>query len=84
MKKIAILISMKRATCQEASPFSVNMYIPCMAPAVAVVWHERDAKAYTMCLGCADHNVRNRGGVLLAVSEEGLPLTEGENKKGGK
>jgi hypothetical protein len=48
--------------CQEASMFSGNMYVPCGQPASTIVYHERDRRGYYMCSGCADHNVRNRGG----------------------
>lgn len=61
-------------TCEEASPFSGNFYIPCGRPASAVVHHKRDQKAYRMCDGCADHNVTNRGGVALHV-ENPSPTT---------
>jgi hypothetical protein len=53
--------------CEEASIHSKKTFIPCGAPAVAVVWHERDGKhTYLMCAPCAFHNVRNRGGKLIA------------------
>lgn len=51
--------------CQEASPLSVNMKIDCGRPAVGIVWHNKDQKAYPMCDQCVDHNVTNRGGILL-------------------
>lgn len=53
--------------CTEASQFSVETYIPCCRPAVSVVWHDRDQRAYPMCAMCTDHNVRNRGGRLIAT-----------------
>lgn len=50
------------ATCEEASPLSHKMYIPCGNPAVAIVYFERHKEGpYNMCFGCADHNVRGRG-----------------------
>jgi hypothetical protein len=52
-------------TCQDASPLSRGTFIPCGAPACVVIWHQRDRRAYLMCVQCADHNVRNRGGKLL-------------------
>ena len=52
-------------TCEEASIFSRERYIPCGQPAVALV-KNRDPKPYFMCEGCADHNVRNRGATILA------------------
>ena len=54
------------ARCQEASMLSRGSYIPCFAPAVAIVYHDRDRRGYYMCAPCADHNVRNRGGKLIA------------------
>lgn len=54
------------ATCQEASVFSRSSYIPCGAQAVAIVYHNKDRRGYYMCGSCADHNVRNRGGRLVA------------------
>lgn len=50
------------ALCQEASFLSKAFYIPCDNPAVAVVYHAKDGRGYYMCVGCADHNVRHRGG----------------------
>ena len=60
------------ARCQEASPFySTHRYIPCGAPAVEVVYHAKDRRAYFMCAPCADHNVRHRGGKLVTgISEK--------------
>jgi putative hemolysin len=55
----------KGARCQEASPMSRRLYIPCGAPAVAIVYHDRDKRSYYMCVPCADHNCRNRGGRLM-------------------
>ena len=54
--------------CQEASAMSVNMKIDCGRPAVALIWHDRDQRAYRMCDGCSDHNIRNRGAILLAAA----------------
>lgn len=56
------------ARCQEASIFSRESYVPCSKPAVAIVRHEKDQRAYYMCAPCADHNVRNRGGKLIRES----------------
>lgn len=57
------------ATCQEASIFSYNSYIPCGKKAVAIVYHERDGRGYYMCEGCTSHNIKNRGGKLVSVKE---------------
>ena len=49
---------------------SNETFIPCNAPAVAVVWHKRDGKhTYVMCAQCAWHNVKNRGGRLLMTTD---------------
>lgn len=56
--------------CQEASALSRQTYVLCAKPAVAVIWHEKDNRAYPMCHPCAWHNVRNRGGRLLMSTEE--------------
>jgi hypothetical protein len=54
------------ATCQEASMLSFHSYIPCGAKAVAIVYQRKDGRKYYMCAACTDHNVRNRGGQLIA------------------
>ncbi len=56
-------------TCQEASILSRQTKIDCGAPAVAIIWHNKDRRGYPMCEGCAAHNVKNRGGVLLTAKE---------------
>lgn len=53
-----------KATCQEASPLSQQTYIPCSAPAVAIV-DNGDPGWYFMCSQCSDHNVTNRTGKIL-------------------
>lgn len=57
------------AECQEASPLSYNFKIECGRPAVALI-DNGDETPYLMCAGCADHNVRNRGGMILARKRE--------------
>mgnify|MGYP001566525523 CR=1 FL=1 len=64
------MIDIQGLRCQEASPLSKENYIPCGAVATAIIWHERDGRAYLMCPSCADHNVRNRGAQLLAAIDE--------------
>ena len=59
-------VCFRTARCEEASTFSREKYIPCGAPASAAVWHKKDRRMCVMCEACADHNVKNRGGVLLA------------------
>jgi hypothetical protein len=39
----------------------------CAEPAHALIWHDRDREAYKMCEAHAEHNVNNRGAILLAV-----------------
>jgi hypothetical protein len=62
----------RERTCQEASHLSREEYIPCGAPAVAVV-DSGDAHPYFMCGPCAEHNVRNRGAIRwFTVEHQGL------------
>ena len=62
------------AACEEASFLSREKYVPCGALASSAVYHEKDRRWYFMCAACADHNVRNRGGVLLrSVKEPARP-----------
>jgi hypothetical protein len=55
--------------CQEASILSHSKYIACRAPAIAIVYHERDRRGYLMCFGCASHNISNRGGKLVTAKD---------------
>lgn len=49
--------------------------LPCGEPAAAIVWHGRPGeRQYAMCYACADHNVRNRGGRLLLVTNQQLRM----------
>lgn len=63
-------IDWDRLKCEEASPLSYNIKIDCGAPAEVIIWHNKDRRAYAMCFGCADHNIRNRGGIELARKEK--------------
>jgi len=54
-------IEAKAGCCEEASPFSGSIYIPCNKLATRRVYHARDLREYRMCAACADHNIRNRG-----------------------
>jgi hypothetical protein len=56
--------------CQEASVLSVKTYVPCAAPAVAIVWNNRDRRGYAMCEPCAYHNENNRGCVILVEKKD--------------
>ena len=56
-------------TCEEASIYSRETYIPCGVPATTVVYHDRDKRSYNMCTCCAEHNLRNRGGKLISSTD---------------
>jgi hypothetical protein len=56
--------------CEEASTLSGKKYIPCNAPAVAIVgWKGRSDAPIRMCAMCEDHNIKNRGGYRVGVFE---------------
>lgn len=55
------------AKCQEASIYSIAIYIPCDRKATFTIYHARDRRAYHMCPMCAEHNIRNRGGKDVTV-----------------
>lgn len=60
----------ENAACQEASILSEKDYIPCGATAMCIVYHEKDSRGYFMCMPCAYHNIRSRGGrVVTAMTE---------------
>ena len=63
-------IEFKGVECQETRGMIGEIYIRCLKPASAIIWHNRDRKAYPMCPMCADHNHRNRGGILLVEQKE--------------
>lgn len=73
--------------CQEASPLSTKTYIPCLKPAICVVIQSDQRNksvpiGLTMCLGCGDHNVKNRGaryakdGEVYELAKQELPSPE--------
>lgn len=64
-----VIASFEGLKCQEASMYPGLSQFQCGRAAVAVVWHDRDHRAYMMCDMCADHNVRNRGGQLVAAAK---------------
>jgi hypothetical protein len=70
MSDIDLIPIPEGAECQEASTLSVSSYIPCCRPAVAIIYHERDKRGYLMCVGCAQHNVMNRGGKWVTGTKE--------------
>ncbi len=72
----------KDARCQEASILSRETYFPCGAPAVAIVYHDREKRGYYMCLPCADHNIRNRDAKLIRVNFAGRVLVGRAQKVG--
>lgn len=68
--------------CEEASPMSVDKYMPCNRPARQVV--EADGKELRMCEACAHHSKHNRGMKIVreygtAADELVLPETGGNN-----
>ena len=56
-------IEAKVGCCQEQADGPFEVYIPCNRPAVKLVYHERDKRAYRMCEQHAWHNIENRGGI---------------------
>lgn len=56
------MLKAKEHCCEEAAPTSTFCYIPCNRPATRIVFLERDNREYRMCMFCADHNIKNRGG----------------------
>jgi len=63
------MIDLSKCPCQEASVLSGSMFVPCGQPGERVVFHQKDRRAYVMCGLCADHNLKNRGGVELVERE---------------
>ncbi len=61
-------IDWTKLKCQETRDMIGDDYIRCEKPAQMLVLHYRDQKAYPMCLPCGDHNVMNRGGVLIQIN----------------
>lgn len=56
----------KPGHCAEAA-MGISIYLPCNKPAVSLVgWKGRSDAPIPMCQGCADHNVRNRGGEIIS------------------
>lgn len=56
----------KPGCCQEAA-LGIPFYAPCNKPAVNVVgWKGRSDAPVRMCFACTDHNVRHRGGEIVA------------------
>lgn len=61
----------KEHCCEEASTLSNQFYIPCNNPAVSIVgWKGRNDKPIRMCVACADHNIKNRGGKYIGPYTE--------------
>lgn len=53
--------------CQETTgwdPASQD-YSRCSEPAVGIVWHDRESRAYPMCRACLTHNVDRRDAIQL-------------------
>lgn len=59
----------RKRTCQEASSLSQGEYVPCGRPAVKIV-DNGDEHPYWMCFNCADHNIRNRGGISWKLEKQ--------------
>lgn len=67
---LPVKIDLKGTRCQEASSMSATRYIPCGDDATKLVLSDRGTRLYFMCEPCADHNVRNRGAILVATHQE--------------
>lgn len=67
------LINFAGLTCKEASPLSREMYIPCGRAALGIVSHRNHTEIIPMCHGCISHNCTNRGGLLIAGTDEVSP-----------
>ncbi len=67
------MIDLSKCKCQEANLLGIVINgepVPCGQPGAKVVFHQHDGRnVYVMCLPCADHNIRNRGGVELVEVE---------------
>lgn len=62
--------ALAKIPCQEASTHSRETFVACSKPGAAVIFHQHDGRhVYVMCAGCAEHNVRHRGGVQLYPTE---------------
>lgn len=62
------MIEAKPGGCQESNYHVPTL--PCNKPAVTIVgWPERNEGPYRMCLGCADHSIKNRGAKDLGPFE---------------
>ena len=69
-RKPSIALPPVGARCQECVMGS-QKYLPCSKPAIRIVtWNRANAETYTMCAGCADHNVKNRGARYVLQGEE--------------
>ncbi len=66
----------KPGCCEEASIQSHEFYIPCNKPAENFVSYPRDKREYRMCAACTDHNVKNRGAVLLRKYDGPKPVAD--------
>lgn len=73
-------MDLSKCKCQEANSFGIEIGgepVPCGQPGDKVVFHQNDGRnVYVMCAPCADHNIRNRGGIELvsaSTSNVGSP-----------
>ena len=66
-------MDISKCKCQEATAFGLVIngeIVPCGQPGAKVVFHQRDGRhVYVMCLPCADHNIKNRGGIELVEKQ---------------
>lgn len=86
-------MNLSECRCQEANLQGICFPgtfdpIPCGQPGAKVVFHQHDGRnVYVMCLACADHNIKNRGGIEMLPAQpagdhefiftrEGRPLQE--------
>lgn len=60
--------------CQEVVTANQFMTINCRKPAVCLIWHDRDKRAYFMCHMCGSHNMMNRSGRLVIDATPGGEL----------
>ncbi len=68
------MIDLSKCRCQEANMAGIVINdepVPCGRPGAKVVFHQHDGRnVYVMCDSCADHNIRNRGGIELIERAE--------------
>lgn len=67
-------MDLSKCKCQEANLMGIVINdepVPCGKPGAKVVFHQNDGRhVYVMCLPCADHNIKNRGGIELVELQQ--------------